>query len=87
MEIDLLPLLATLALYANWKFASPVLPNPTLPHQSGMVRHSPFILFVAAGMLLAVVGPNAGYTPFALALTASMAMMFLAIALAYRLQC
>ena len=86
MKIEYLPLIAVLALYAQWKFASPFLPSPTLQHESALVRHAPLSLFVAAGILMALAIPNASHMSFIVALASSIAMMFLAITLAYRLK-
>lgn len=84
MKIEILPLAATLALYAQWKFASPFLPNPTLRLRRGLVRHTPLILFGLAGVLLSVALENFSYVNFILALLVSITMMFTALGLAYR---
>jgi hypothetical protein len=84
MKVQLLALAVVLAVYAQWRFASPFLPSPTLRSGSTLVRHSPLILFVAAGVLLSVALPNFGYVSFVIALSVSVAMLFAAVALAYR---
>ena len=84
MKVQLLALAAVLALYGQWRFASPFLPSPTLRSGSALVRHSPLILFASAGALLSVALPNFSDIPFVIALTLSVAMLFAAVALAYR---
>lgn len=86
MTIQILPLAALLALYAQWRFASPFLPSPTLSHGNALVRHFPLILFATAGVLLALALPNFSYVPFVIALCVSVAMIVIAVALAYRRQ-
>lgn len=84
MKVQFLALAAVLALYAQWRFASPFLPSPTLRSGSAVVRHSPLILFATAGALLSVALPNFSNAPFVIALSVSMAMLVAAVALAYR---
>ena len=83
MKIQILPIVAVLALYAQWRFASPFLPNPTLQHRSALVKHSPLILFSLAGLLMALALPNFTHIPFVIALFAGGAMVFAGLALAY----
>ena len=80
MKLQLLALAAVMALYAQWRFASPFLPSPTLRSERALVRHTPLILFSSAGALLAVALPNFGYIPFVISLSASVAMMLVGLA-------
>lgn len=86
MKIELLALVAILAVYAQWRFASPFLPSPVLRHGSALVRHSPLLLFLLAGILMALALANFSRAAFVVALLASMTMMFGALALAYKLR-
>lgn len=79
-----LPLLGAMALYAQWRFASPFLPNPALEGNSFAKRETPLILFMMAGILVSISFSNFTYGWFLASLFAGLAMICLAFALACR---
>jgi hypothetical protein len=82
--MEILAFLATMAIYAQWKFASPFLPNPTLKGDSILKRQMPLVLFLISGILLSIAIANFEGKPFIISLFLGLGLIFLALWLAYR---
>lgn len=52
--MKLLPFLAVMALFLQWKYASPYLPSPTLKRETVFARNMPLALFVMSGVIMSV---------------------------------
>lgn len=80
----MLVFVAVMGLYAQWRFASPFLPSPTLKG-SAIMRHRPLLLFLAAGVILSV-SLRSEPVIFIPALLVGVGFMLVAIALAYSMK-
>jgi hypothetical protein len=82
--MEWLVFLAVMAIFAQWKFASPFLPSPTLNGKSFVKRNAPFIIFLFSGTLMSVAMKNFTALYFYSAFAIGLSGIFFAIFLAYK---
>jgi hypothetical protein len=73
-----------MALFAQWKFASPFLPSPTLKGKSYIKRNAPFFMFSLSGVLMSFSIKNFSGIIFSASLAMGLGLIFCSIIWAFQ---